>query len=290
MKTLTLAFSPCPNDTFIFDALIHHKIDTEGLEFKVVFEDIETLNRHAFEGKYDITKLSYPAFARLTGRYILLHAGGALGFGVGPLLIRHPDHDLPEWDGSPEELSNLRSQISDLSIGIPGKYTTAHFLLNMAFPGARQKKEMRFSDIEQSLLKNQIDLGLIIHENRFTYQQKGLRKVIDLGDYWEKETGSPIPLAGIMIKRDLDTGLQQKADRLIRKSVEYAFAHPGSGMDFIRKHAQEMDEEVMLKHIRLYVNDYSADLGEKGRQAVTYLLEKAAGSGVISGLRQPLFI
>lgn len=275
---LTLGFSPCPNDTFIFDALINHKIDTEGLDFKVFFDDVETLNQKAFGGELDITKLSYHAFAHVSDKYILLDAGSALGFGVGPLLI------------SKKEISDLKSQIPNLKVGIPGKYTTANFLLGIAFPELQNKSEIVFSEIEQALLDERIDLGLIIHENRFTYQNKGLKKVLDLGDFWEKETGSAIPLGGIMVKRSLSAEVQLKVNRLIRKSVEYAFENPKSGIDFIRSHAQEMSEDVMYKHIDLYVNKYSVELGMDGRKAVQTLFDKAREAGTIPYLQENIFL
>ncbi|HEX8376860.1 MAG TPA: 1,4-dihydroxy-6-naphthoate synthase, partial [Pedobacter sp.] len=235
---LTLGFSPCPNDTFIFDALIHKKIDTEGLEFVVSYDDVETLNKKAFENELDITKLSFHAFAYLVNNYALLDAGSALGFGVGPLLLsKNPDVNLN----------------SDLRVGIPGKYTTANFLLSLAYPHLSNKVEMRFSDIEDALVNDEIDLGLIIHENRFTYQDKGLHKEMDLGEYWENETGCAIPLGGIVIKRTLPDEVTLKVNRVLQRSVEFAFANPKSGVAFIKSHAQSMDEAVMFKHIELYV-------------------------------------
>ncbi|HEY1025800.1 MAG TPA: 1,4-dihydroxy-6-naphthoate synthase [Sphingobacteriaceae bacterium] len=282
---LTLGFSPCPNDTFIFDALIHHKIDTEGLEFDVFFDDVETLNQKALEGVLDITKLSYHAFAYVLDKYVLLDSGSALGFGVGPLLI-----SKKQLSDLRPQTSALRPQTSDLIVGIPGKYTTANFLLGIAFPELQNKSEMVFSDIEQALLDETIDLGLIIHENRFTYQDKGLKKVMDLGDFWEKETGSAIPLGGIMVKRTLPPDVQLKVNRLIRRSVEFAFAHPKSGIEFIRAHAQEMSEEVMYKHIDLYVNKYSIELGIEGRKAVQSLFDKAREAGTIPDFQQNIFL
>ena len=276
---LTLGFSPCPNDTFIFDALIHHKIDTEGLEFEVFFDDVETLNQKALRGELDITKLSYHAYAYVLEQYVLLDSGSALGFGVGPLLIAK--HDLNATD--------LRSKNGKL-VGIPGKYTTANFLSGVAFPELQNKREMMFSEIEQALISEEIDLGLIIHENRFTYQDKGLKKIIDLGDFWEKETGAAIPLGGIMIKRSLEEDVQLKVNRLIRKSVEYAFENPKSGFDFIRANAQEMSEDVMYKHIELYVNKYSVELGEEGRRAVQTLFDKARQVGMIPSSDFNLFL
>ncbi|MXV49543.1 1,4-dihydroxy-6-naphthoate synthase [Pedobacter sp. HMF7647] len=273
---LTLGFSPCPNDTFIFDALIHHKIDTEGLTFKVVYEDVETLNQNAFQSILDITKLSYHAYAYAVDNYILLDAGSALGFGVGPLLISKKGID-PESD-------------KNLKVGIPGKYTTANFLLGVAFPGLQNKQEMLFSDIENALLNEKIDLGLIIHENRFTYQDKGLKKIIDLGDFWEKKTGCPIPLGGIVMKRSLPEDVIQKVNRVLRRSVDFAFQNPKSGLNFIRSHAQEMSVEVMYKHIELYVNKYSVDLGDDGKHAIKLLFDTAVQSGIIPAVNKELFL
>jgi len=280
---LTLGFSPCPNDTFIFDALIHHKIDTEGLEFEVSYDDVETLNQKALKGELDITKLSFHAFAYVANQYALLDAGSALGFGVGPLLI-----SKNHFDG--ENDAELQTPDSKLRVGIPGKYTTANFLLGIAYPHLQNKQELVFSEIESALLSGQIDLGLIIHENRFTYQDKGLTKIVDLGDYWEKLTGCAIPLGGIVINRNLDREVQLKVNRLIRQSVEFAFAHPKSGIDFIRQHAQAMEESVMYKHIELYVNKYSINLGEEGRKAVDTLFKLAQERNIIPAIQEDLYI
>ncbi|MEO8794856.1 MAG: 1,4-dihydroxy-6-naphthoate synthase [Daejeonella sp.] len=275
---LTLGFSPCPNDTFIFDAMIHQKIDTEGLEFEVSFDDVETLNQKAFNQQLDITKLSFHAYAYVTDQYVLLDSGSALGFGVGPLLI------------SKKEIENPNKELENLKIGIPGKYTTANFLLGLAYPEAQNKKEMVFSEIEEELLAEKIDVGLIIHENRFTYEERGFKKVRDLGEFWEELTSCPIPLGGIMIRRELPDDIKQKVNRIIRRSVEFAFANPKSGIEFIRSHAQEMSEEVMYKHIDLYVNKYSIDLGEEGRKAVSVLFEGAATLEIIPKPTKSLFL
>ena len=303
---LSLGFSPCPNDTFIFDALIHQKIDTEGLNFDVVFDDVETLNQKAFRAELDITKLSFHAYAYLTEKYVLLHAGSALGFGVGPLLIcENEDYistntlaDLkPQTSDLQPQTSNLqpptsdfRPPTSDLRIGIPGKYTTANFLLSLAFPEAKNKVEMKFNEIESALLNHQIDMGVIIHENRFTYQEKGLKKIIDLGEFWENLTQGPIPLGGIMVKIELPENIKQKVNRIIKRSVNYAFDHPESGMDFICSLSQEMSKEVINKHIELYVNKFSIDLGEVGRKAVHTFFEKAHKLGIIPETKQNLFL
>ncbi|MBD1429140.1 menaquinone biosynthesis family protein [Sphingobacterium litopenaei] len=285
---LSLGFSPCPNDTFIFDALIHHKIDTEGLDFEVEYHDVETLNQKAFKKELAITKLSYHAFAYAVEHYELLGAGSALGFSVGPLLIaknRDLAQQLSAYAGEvlPEEFQNLK-------IGIPGKYTTANFLLGLAYPQLQNKEILVFSDIESALLKGHIDLGLIIHENRFTYHDKGLFKVVDLGDFWEKTTESPIPLGGIVISRDLPNETKDKVNRLIRKSVEYAFANPKSGLEYIRSHAQEMEESVMYKHIELYVNQYSIDLGQLGKKAITSMFDRAYELNIVPKTEKNIFL
>ncbi len=260
-KTITLGFSTCPNDTFIFDALVHKKIDTEGLEFDLILADVEELNRLATKGEIDTTKLSYHAYAYVSHQYKLLDAGSALGNNNGPLLIsKHKIY--------PDE-------VNDISVAIPGKMTTANLLLSIAYPQLAKKTEYLFSDIEEVVLSGEADAGLIIHENRFTYRQKGLRKIIDLGEFWESKTNMPIPLGGIVVNRKLEIPIQQKIDKLLRKSLEYAYANPNSSLEFIRKYAQEMDEDVMHKHIDLYVNDYSLSLGVKGRQAIQCLYDEA---------------
>ncbi len=278
---LTLGFSPCPNDCFIFDAMLHGKIDTEGLEFKVFMEDVETLNQKAFRGELDVTKLSYHAYAHLVKEYQLLNAGSALGNNCGPLLVS----SLPAGQaGSQFPVS------SSTKIAIPGKYTTANFLLSLAFPEAKNKVEMVFSEIENAVLSGKVDAGLIIHENRFTYEQKGLKKIIDLGEYWEELAKAPIPLGGIVIKRNFPEELKKKFDRVLRKSVEYAFANPKSSLNFVKANAQEMSEEVMYKHIDLYVNNYSVDLGVEGKRAVKLLFDKAQELRVINKIEEEIFL
>ena len=287
---LKIGFSPCPNDTFIFDALIHHKVDTLGLKFDVQYEDVETLNHKAFKGELDITKLSYHAFAYATEEYELLDAGSALGFGVGPLLITKDPAIAERLRHIIEEGDLLLESDKSLKIGIPGKYTTANFLLGLALPALHEKHEVLFSEIENALLEGSIDIGLIIHENRFTYAQKGLYKIVDLGDYWEKTTGCPIPLGGIVVKRNLDQSVKLKINNLIRESVEFAFANPKSGLEYIRSHAQEMEEEVMYKHIDLYVNKYSVDLAGEGRAAIQQMFDKAVSRGIIPNSGKNLFL
>ena len=258
---LTLGFSPCPNDTFIFNALVNKKIDTKGFDFDVVLEDVETLNQWSFEEKLDITKLSYPAFFQNLDKYILLNSGAALGKGVGPLLI------------SRSEVGSRKSEIEKMSIALPGKNTTANLLFSFAYPEAKNRKYMIFSAIENAVLTEETDLGVIIHENRFTYQQKGLHKVTDLGEYWEEKMNAPIPLGGIAIKRSIDRSTSLQIDKLIRKSIEFAFSNYPMIADYVKEHSQEMSESVMRQHIDLYVNDFSIDLGTDGKKAIETLYD-----------------
>lgn len=269
---LTLGFSPCPNDTFIFDALVNKKIDTGGLDFEVLLEDVQTLNEWASEGRLAISKISYGVLPLVLNRYDLLDAGGALGKGVGPLLIAR----TPLFTGKGSAgngLGRTGSGMSDYKIAIPGRQTTAHLLFSLAFPEARHKEFMLFSAIEDAVLTGKVDCGVIIHENRFTYQQKGLVKLLDLGTFWEEETGCPIPLGGIVLRKGFEAGLSQKINTLIRKSLEYAFGNYPALSDYVREHAQEMDETVMRQHIDLYVNNYSLSLGEEGNKAIQRLLQ-----------------
>ena len=276
--TLTLGFSPCPNDCFMFDAMVHRRIDLEGLDFDVRMADIEALNAAAFAGGVDITKLSFHAFAYCADDYVLLDAGSALGRNCGPLLIS-------QRPISPEEVA-----AGDLRIAIPGKYTTANFLLSLAFPRETDKSECLFSDIEAGVLDGRFDAGLIIHENRFTYADRGLKKIIDLGEFWESETGAAIPLGGIVISRRLPADVRQRVNRVMRRSIEYAFANRDASLPFVRANAQAMSDEVMYKHIDLYVNEYSVDLGVDGRRAVEVLFERARNSGVIPEMKEDLFL
>jgi len=276
MRHLSIGFSPCPNDTFIFYALLHGKIDAEGITFEPIIEDVEALNRRAFAGELDATKLSYHAFAHLTERYALLDAGSALGNNCGPLLIAQQPMD--------------EASVNAARIAIPGKMTTANFLLSLAFPKAQQKTELLFSEIEGAVLRGDVDAGLIIHENRFTYQQKGLVKILDLGEYWETTTGLPIPLGGIVVNRDLSLETQQSINRVMRRSVQYAFDHPSDVMPFVRQHAQEMEAAVMLAHIELYVTRHTVDLGYDGREAVRQMFRIALEKGVLPSYRADFWV
>jgi 1,4-dihydroxy-6-naphthoate synthase len=273
---LTLGISPCPNDTFIFDAMVNNKIDMEGMSFELVITDVEKLNKLAFQHALDITKLSYYAYAHVIKDYVLLHAGSALGNNCGPLLISKPGN---------QELIHER-----LTIAIPGKYTTANFLLSLAFPRATNKVEMLFSDIENAIMQDKVDAGVIIHENRFTYQDKGLIKIMDLGEYWESQTRLPIPLGGIAMKRNIPSEIARKVNRLLRKSVEYASANPASSGAFVKHYAQEMDETVRNQHIQLYVNNYSVDLGNIGKKAVTTLFAWARRNKLIDDIHENIFL
>ena len=256
---LTLGFSPCPNDTFIFEALINQRIDTEGLDFNVSLSDVEQLNKWSFKGKLDITKLSFNAYSHCLSEYVLLDSGSALGRKCGPLLISNP--------------STLLTSAS--TIGIPGKYTTANLLLGISKPGYTNKIEVLFSDIENQVLLGKVDAGLIIHENRFTYHHKGLIKILDLGEFWENETGLPLPLGGIVVRRSLPFEIRKRVERVLRRSIRYAMDNRGVSLEFVRNHAQEMELEIINSHIDLYVNNYSISLGHEGKDAVKLLLLKA---------------
>ena len=255
--TFSLGFSPCPNDTFIFDAMINGKINTHGISFKILMEDVETLNQRATRGELDVTKLSYAAFAHCKDKYALLQSGSALGTGVGPLVISKKENLV----------LNENSKIA-----IPGKFTTAHFLFGLKYPFIKNKIEMPFNEIENAVLSGEVDAGVIIHENRFTYQLRGLHKVIDLGEYWETTTHLPIPLGGIVMKKSLSPTNKKNLEKIMFDSVAYAFANPESSKKFVAEYAQEMSPSVMQQHIDLYVNDYTKTLGEKGNAAVSYLL------------------
>ncbi len=262
--TFTLGFSPCPNDTFIFDALINGKIDTGDLHFEPFMEDVEALNNMALKGLASITKLSFYAYSRVAHNYQLLDSGAALGVNCGPLLVSSKPMRF--------EPTELAQHIQSMRIAVPGFNTTANALLSFFYPQATDKYACLFSDIENDVLNGNADAGLIIHEGRFTYQQKGLHKLVDMGELWEKHTHGPLPLGGIAIRRDLPEDVKKHVNKLVKESVCYAFANPDSGKDYIRQHAQEMEESVIRKHIELYVNDYSIDLGTKGRKAIELFL------------------
>jgi 1,4-dihydroxy-6-naphthoate synthase len=258
---LSLCFSTCPNDTFIFDAMVHQKIDTEGLSFDVRLEDVETLNRLVLSGQPDISKISYGLLPLVIPDYRVLNAGSALGRGVGPLLI------------AAKPLTEGDTDLQDSTVVLPGMHTTAHMLFSLAFPYAKKKIFMPFHEIENAVLNGVADAGVIIHENRFTYSARGLIKLADLGEIWERNTRQPIPLGGIVMRRELDQQLMDKTDRVIRRSLEYAFTNYPSLPVYVKEHAREMDESVMRQHIDLYVNEFSLSLGNEGRAAVWKMLE-----------------
>ncbi len=258
---ITLGFSPCPNDTFIFDALVNNKIDTMGINFEPGLEDVETLNNRAINNSLDITKISFGVLPLVYSNYIVLNSGSALGTGVGPILIA--------------KSKILINEIDNCLIAIPGENTTAHMLFNLTFPLAKNKIFIRYDEVENFVLQSPSNniAGVIIHENRFTYEQKELTKIIDLGEFWQNETGYPIPLGGIVANRQLDTSLSKKIDLLIKESIEYAFENYPLVPPYVKMYALEMDEQVIRKHIELYVNDYSICLGEEGKNAVKKFLE-----------------
>ncbi|MDX9728084.1 MAG: 1,4-dihydroxy-6-naphthoate synthase [Bacteroidales bacterium] len=273
---LTLGFSPCPNDTFIFEAMVHGRVDTEGLEFDWFLADVEELNRRALEGTVDITKMSYHAYARAAAGYLILDSGSALGRSNGPLVVsRRPI--------GPDELDNAL-------IAIPGRNTTANLLFSIFWPGATRKREYLFSDIPEAVLSGEADAGLIIHETRFTYSAMGLGLVADTGSMWEEMTGLPVPLGGIVVNRNLDLKVAARVGRAIRRSIEYARTSPGESADFIRRHARETEDEIAREHINLYVNDFSLSLGEEGRQAIRKLFAVAQEKGVIEWLPERIFL
>ena len=274
---LTVGLSTCPNDTFIFDAMLHYKIDTQDLEFDYIMADVEELNRLALKGGIDITKISFHVYAYIADKYKILDSGSALGRNNGPLLISLDPI-------TPGQVPNLKK------IAIPGRHTTANLLLHLTFDKLPELKEYLFSDIEQAILDREVDAGLIIHETRFTYRQKGLKKIMDLGEYWEQTTGLPVPLGGIIINRALDPQVQATVQQVLRNSVEFAFNNPGEPYKFIKQYAQEMSEEVIYNHIKLYVNDFTMSLGQEGRQAIKALLEKGHEIGMLPSVKNNIFV
>ena len=272
---LKIGFSPCPNDTFMFDALINKRIHAEGLSFLLELADIEKLNRHALEGEFDILKISYALYSQVSANYQILNSGSALGYANGPLLVSkakiYPD------------------EVEHLHVAIPGANTTANLLLTIAYPNVKKKTEYLFSDIEEVVLSGETDAGLLIHENRFTYEAKGLKKIVDLGSWWEEQTKMPVPLGGIMVKRSLPQKIKETINRVLSNSISYAMEHPNEAIGFIREHAQSMQQDVIYRHIDLYVNEYSIDLGEKGRKAIECLFEKVTGIKKTNQLTQPIF-
>ena len=272
---LKLGFSTCPNDTYIFDAIVNKRINLEGISFEFVLADVEELNTMAFELIPDVTKLSFHAYAHISDYYKILNTGSALGYKNGPLLISkkkiYPD------------------EVNDLVIAVPGKYTTANLLLGIAFPDVKKKRVYLFSDIEDAVLSGETDAGLIIHESRFTYSHKGLKKVLDLGEYWEEKTHLPIPLGGIIIRRDLPEDIRNKVNHILKTSISYAEENPRASIDYVKKHAQSVKDEVIRQHIDLYVNEFTYDLTERGKDAIKELYKRAEHSGLIPEVNRDMF-
>jgi 1,4-dihydroxy-6-naphthoate synthase len=265
-RQLTIGYSPCPNDTFLFYALIHGCIPLEDIVFAPpVLEDVESLNRWALQGKLDVTKLSFHALGHVLDRYEMLTAGAALGRGCGPLLIARPGR---------------RFDPAGATIAIPGELTTAALLLRLYLPEALHLRVMRFEEIVGAVAREQVDCGVIIHESRFTYREHGLACLRDLGQWWEEVTDLPVPLGCIAARRTLGEGVLREVDRALRASVRWGMANPEKCMGYIRRYAQEMNENVLQDHIRLYVNDFTLDIGKEGRAAVRELLRRGREAGI----------
>ena len=269
---MKLGYSLCPNDTFIFYALVHGKVAApEPVE--EVLEDVETLNRWAFEGRLELTKISYAAYGHLREGYVALRAGGALGRGVGPLLVAR----------APRPLEGAR-------IAHPGRYTTAFMLLSLLLgEDAFEPVELRYDLIMPAVAAGEVDAGLIIHESRFTYPEHGLVRLLDLGEWWEGETGLPLPLGAILARRDLGAERIRELNAAVRASLAYAYAHPDEPLDYVRRYADELSDEVTRAHIRTYVNDFSFDVGAEGEAAVRELFARAEARGLVPLSPQPIF-
>ena len=274
-QPLTLGYSPCPNDTYIFYALVRGKVSVPGITFQERLEDVETLNQLALDGALDLTKISYHALGHLRDRYALLRSGGALGRGCGPLIVARPG----------TRLEDLRSG----TVAIPGRLTTAWLLLQLFDQGLSNVVVMTFDRIMQAVADGSVTAGLIIHESRFTYPLYKLDMLLDLGAWWERYSGLPIPLGGILGKRSLGTELLSKVEDAIRESLRYARAHEAEVLSYVKQHSQEMDEEVMKSHIDLYVNDFSRNLGVEGVAAVQRLFAEAEKRGIFPHSERPLF-
>lgn len=276
IDALSLGFSPCPNDTFIFYGLVHGRVPTGGLTFRERLEDVETLNGLALSGTLDICKVSYHALGYLRDRYVLLRSGGALGRGCGPLVVTRDAPSLASLRGKP--------------VAVPGRFTTAALLLRLADPAIDTLVFMPFHEIMGAVARGEVAAGVIIHESRFTYRDHGLSQLMDLGEWWEGETGCPIPLGGIVARRDLGGETIAIIEQALRASVAFARANPGEANTYIRTHSQEMSDEVCAAHIDLYVNDFSLQLGPDGEAAVVQLLSRAESAGVIPRSDSPLFL
>ncbi len=271
---MTLGFSPCPNDTFIFHAMLHNLVDTEGLKFDVHVVDVEELNTLALQGELDVTKVSYAAYTNIADNYLILDSGSALGRGNGPLLVTKSAKDVTP----------------DTRVAIPGKYTTAAFLLRLTFPQLQHLEEMLFSNIPQAVLQGAADAGVLIHESRFTYAQQGLKLLADLGAEWEQRSGLPIPLGCICVQRSLPKEQQQAFSRVLRRSVDYALQNPAESRTFVKQHAQELSDDVIDKHIAMFVNEFTRSLGVEGRNAVMGFFAEVVKQGVVKKLPEEIFL
>jgi len=271
--SLKIGYSPCPNDTFIMAALAENRL-ASPLIFEPLLADVETLNQWALEDRLDVTKLSFMALGQVRNSYGLLSSGGALGWGCGPLLVTRPGRTLAQLDHG--------------AVASPGNLTTAALLLSLYLGKQPDFRQMVFSDIMPAVASGEADFGLVIHEGRFTLAAYGLEPLLDLGSWWEQETGHPIPLGGIAIRRDLGLELAQMVDHAIRSSLLDALASPERTMSYVQSHAQEMDQDVVTQHIKLYVNSFSMDLSAEGQEAVALLFSKAEGAGFIPRSSIPL--
>jgi 1,4-dihydroxy-6-naphthoate synthase len=269
MEPLSLGFSPCPNDTFIFHALVHGIIPLAGLSFRPHLADVEKLNELAVSGRLDVTKVSFGALPYLLDEYLLLRSGGAVGRGCGPLIVARRDISIDDLGES-------------VRIAIPGRLTTANLLLRLFRPDAAVGIEMEYDLIMPAVAAGEVDAGLIIHESRFTFAEYGLKRVVDLGEWWEATTGAPIPLGAIVARRALGE-TTRVIERLIRESLQHALRSPDDSAAFVRAHAQELSADVTRQHIELYVNEFSVELGREGDHAVRELMRRAEASGLIFG-------
>jgi 1,4-dihydroxy-6-naphthoate synthase len=272
---LSLGFSSCPNDTFMFEAMVNKRIQPKGYEFDLLLADVEELNKKAMNAELDITKISIAAYPHFASSYQLLSAGGAIGTGNGPVLV------------SKKKL--YTDELQNLLIAIPGIHTTARLLMSIIYPEAKNLKEYLFSDIEEAVLSGETDAGVIIHENRFTYQDKGLRKIADLGEEWEKLNHLPLPLGGIVIKRNLSSVVKSEFNKLLTDSIRFALEKPLLSLPFIKNYAQNLEESIIFQHIRLFVNDYSIQMGEEGKEAIQALFKKGFDVGSLPEINETIF-
>jgi 1,4-dihydroxy-6-naphthoate synthase len=276
-EPLELAYSPCPNDTFIFTPWVEGHVP-EAPKVVERFEDIDTLNQIALRGEPDVVKVSFHAFGHLRDRYCLLRSGGALGRGCGPLVVAR----TPFTGG----------ELARKTVAIPGTLTTAALLVRLFAPGLAEARirVMRFDQIMPAVCSGAVDAGVIIHESRFTYQRHGLTQIVDLGDWWERETGHAIPLGGILMRRDLGDELIRRTERALSRSVDFAFAHTDVVWPTVRRHAQEMEDDVMRQHIALYVNEFTRNYGAEGEAAIAHLIATAERLGLVPPSDRPLYV